>query len=258
MSHKRKKLLKSSLATLILMGLSLVFLYPFIWMFFSSFKNNREIYQTKQLMPEKMTPSYYQNKLDQQAPQTAPNPSHQRAQSFRLKRLKRFEAELHSLEQSSPQSNPLSPQQIAAISQLKAKIEKLKQTKPHTEPPSHSDKTIGKRSFSSSLNLAAQNIDTQYFDILLNSNQGHVSALESEIQELQSSPSTLETQAKINELQAQHEFLHPYQYFDFKQVFWNSFFVAILHALGAVFFSAAAGYVFAKFNFKAKKALFTV
>ena len=52
MSWKRHKLAKSNLSALILTGIALVFIYPFIWMFFSSFKTNPEIYQSTQLLPQ--------------------------------------------------------------------------------------------------------------------------------------------------------------------------------------------------------------
>ena len=40
------------LSILILLSFALLSLYPFAWMFFSSFKTNKEIYQPSQLLPE--------------------------------------------------------------------------------------------------------------------------------------------------------------------------------------------------------------
>ena len=52
MSWKRHKRLKSAGATLVLFPIALLFIYPFIWMFFSAFKTNPEIYQSTQLLPQ--------------------------------------------------------------------------------------------------------------------------------------------------------------------------------------------------------------
>ena len=43
----------------LVLGFALLSAYPFGWMFFSSFKTNKEIYQPKQLLPEEFDGQAY-------------------------------------------------------------------------------------------------------------------------------------------------------------------------------------------------------
>ena len=49
---------------ILLLCFLIVSLYPFAWMFFSSFKTNKEIYQPTQLFPEKFDGQAYGMLLD--------------------------------------------------------------------------------------------------------------------------------------------------------------------------------------------------
>jgi ABC-type glycerol-3-phosphate transport system permease component len=49
----------SWIATLLLLAAGIVFIYPFVWMFFSAFKDNKEIFHPMQLLPSAWSPQYY-------------------------------------------------------------------------------------------------------------------------------------------------------------------------------------------------------
>ncbi len=50
-------------STFTLIGLSIVFMYPFVWMFFASFKTNPEIIRAVPLLPERFDGVYYRELL---------------------------------------------------------------------------------------------------------------------------------------------------------------------------------------------------
>lgn len=236
MSWKRHKRAKSYLSAMILTVVALVFIYPFIWMFFSSFKTNQEIYQSSQLLP--------QSKSFIQARQVAIQDDKKvknRAQSFREKRKIRAQIkELEALEQRSPK-----PEQAQALKNLEQELITLDQVA--QTPRKNKVPVQEEESFWSIIS----NLDFQYFDILLKSNSRHLEKLERKIQ------------AETNEqekarYQSEYDHLAQYQYFDFRKVFTNSLLVALLHCFGAVTLSATAGYVFAKIDFKGKKFFFTL
>ena len=234
MSWKRHKLAKSNLSALILTGIALVFIYPFIWMFFSSFKTNPEIYQSTQLLPQSR--EFIEARQEQiQDDSKVKN----RAQAFREKRKIRSKInELEALEE-------LTPEQGTSLQELKQQLAQLDRPSTTTETPT---KAIVE---TESMWASLSNLDFQYFDILLNSNRRHLDKLESEIAQ-ENDP-----QQKA-QLQADYDHLKKYQYFDFKKVFTNSLIIALLHCFGAVALSASAGYVFAKIDFKGKKFFFTL
>jgi multiple sugar transport system permease protein len=236
MSWKRHKRAKSYLSAMILTAIATVFIYPFIWMFFSSFKTNQEIYQSSQLLP--------QSKSFIQARQAAIQDDKKvknRAQSFREKRHIRTQIkELKALQEQAPQA-----EQAQALKKLEQELKNLDQTPPEV----HSAKAPlqEEESFWSIIS----NLDFQYFDILLKSNRRHLEQLEKKIS-LEKDP-----QQKL-QLKAEYDHLAQYQYFDFRKVFTNSLIIALLHCFGAVALSASAGYVFAKIDFKGKKFFFTL
>ena len=254
MSHRKHKKLKCLSATLIIAFISLLFIYPFVWMFFSSFKDNREIYQTQQLIPEKMTPSYYQENRDLSTPESSLANTSEKASTFRLKRKQRFEAQLSELQKLDSKT----PEHELKITELQKKIQHLEQESTSTtDTLEKSTLNTPPRSFSESLKLAIHNIDFRYFDILINSNKRNLTDIQQQIQTLEATPKlTPQQKTHLKKLKHRYEQLSPYQYFDFRKVFWNSLFVALLHALGVVFLTASAAYVFAKFDFKGKKTLF--
>ena len=234
MSWKRHKLAKSNLSALILTGIALVFIYPFIWMFFSSFKTNPEIYQSTQLLPQSR--EFIEARQEQiQDDSKVKN----RAQAFREKR--KIRSEINELEAQEE----LTPEQVISLQDLKQQLAQLDRSSTSTEAPT---KAIEE---TESMWTSLRNLDFQYFDILLNSNRRHLDKLESEIAQ--------ENDPKQKaQLQADYDHLKKYQYFDFKKVFTNSLIIALLHCFGAVALSASAGYVFAKIDFKGKKFFFTL
>ncbi|MDD7985503.1 carbohydrate ABC transporter permease [Lentisphaera marina] len=236
MSWKRHKRAKSYLSAMILTCVALVFIYPFIWMFFSSFKTNQEIYQSSQLLP--------QSKSFIQARQVAIQDDKKvknRAQSFREKRKIRAQIkELEALQQRSPK--PEQAQALRDLEQDLITLDQVAQTPRKNKVPVQEEESFWS---------IISNLDFQYFDILLKSNSRHLEKLERKIQ------------AETNEqekarYQAEYDHLAQYQYFDFRKVFTNSLLVALLHCFGAVTLSATAGYVFAKIDFKGKKFFFTL
>ncbi|EDM27738.1 ABC transporter sugar permease [Lentisphaera araneosa HTCC2155] len=234
MSWKRHKLAKSNLSALILTGIALVFIYPFIWMFFSSFKTNPEIYQSTQLLPQSR--EFIEARQEQiQDDSKVKN----RAQAFREKR--KIRSKIKELEAQEE----LTLEQVTSLQELKKQLAQLDRPSPTTEAPT---KAIEE---TESMWTSLSNLDFQYFDILLNSNRRHLDKLESEIAQ----ENDLKQKAQ---LQADYDHLKKYQYFDFKKVFTNSLIIALLHCFGAVALSASAGYVFAKIDFKGKKFFFTL
>jgi len=64
MEHWRSRRGLSTLAsTLVLAALSLLFAYPFVWMFFATFKSNPEIVRVAPLLPSEFQSTYYRELL---------------------------------------------------------------------------------------------------------------------------------------------------------------------------------------------------
>src|SRR5918992_4254745 len=60
-THSRR--LATAGSTFALVGLSIVFAYPFVWMFFDTFKTNPEIIRAVPLLPEHFDGIYYRELL---------------------------------------------------------------------------------------------------------------------------------------------------------------------------------------------------
>lgn len=151
-------------ASLVLLPIVLLGLYPFVWMFFSSFKSNHEIYKPLQLLPEARSfhPAHFQQLL-----------SWHKDEADRLKA------------------------QAAAVRQQTKGLER----------------------------------DSQRFRALLE---------------------------QADQLEGEALALTRGDLFDFVTVFRNSLLIALLQALGAVLFCASAGFVFARYRFRGKNALFAL
>ena len=99
-----------------LFPVALLFIYPFIWMFFSGFKTNKEIYQSTQLLPQ--SEEFRTKKAKALQEQNAVD-----SKALRFKEKREIRAKIRELESIQDQVN-YSPQEIP-LEDLKAKLKAL-------------------------------------------------------------------------------------------------------------------------------------
>ena len=194
MRYRIKQKLTSITATVILCLLSLIFLYPFVWMFFSTFKSNNEIMTPTRLIPQKMSIEYYQYGRDLISPYDLIEDKRAREQLDKAE--KRIEAyKLKIVEENNPGEIKSLERRITLNEKRNEKLRK-KLIKYEIV-----------RSKSEAIKMIYENIDFYYYEVLLLSKADKVKSLRDEALMQRGKAEVLEEKANELESNAKEEHL---------------------------------------------------